>query len=206
MNRSDFRRFESRFKPGNPRLLAWILLLPAVSCHQTVEPIALAPAPQVSAFALVDATMGNTIELLVDHETIDLALLPTRDLAIVVTFSGKGDAILMSYDGTQSLERCPPYSVPGGDSHGHFKCWDPPFGGTGVHEISARPGRRCGSGAIWGATQGLTLTVTDSGSGTAFSCGKPDTSPGPTCDPMSAYPEPTDGAACGGSALPIDAG
>jgi hypothetical protein len=166
-----------------------VLLVLGNACRQTVEPIGLAPAPQISGFTLVEATTGSAIELLADGQTVDLALLPTRDLAMTVAFSGEGDAVLISYDGSQRLERCSPYSILA-DDRGHFDCWDPPLGGTGVHTVTARPSRRCGTGAIWGDTRSLTFTVTDSGSGTAFSCGTRTEPLGPTCDTSSAYPAP----------------
>lgn len=109
----------------------------------------------VISLTLVNADSGQDLGPLADGASINLAILPTRNLNVRANTSPANvGSVRFDLDGTTSyrVEGTPPYSL-AGDSGGNYSAWTPALG---AHRLTATP--FSGSGATGGAGAPLTVT------------------------------------------------
>jgi hypothetical protein len=118
------------------------------------------PVPTVKSFLLVNADTNQAIGPLVDGQSLNLALLSSRNLNIVaVTAPTTVGSVQFALDGEPrfSLDSVAPYAL-AGDAAGDYAAWTP---AVGTHIVSATPyGSSDGSGTP-GLPREIQFTVED---------------------------------------------
>jgi hypothetical protein len=118
------------------------------------------PPPTVQSFLLVDADTDQPIGPLVHGQSINLALLSSRNLNIVAeTGTAAVGSVQFALDGEPlfSLDSVAPYAL-AGDSAGDYAAWNP---AVGAHIVSATPFSSTDGTGTPGLPREIQFTVVD---------------------------------------------
>lgn len=117
---------------------------------------------QLNSLILMNADTDQPIKALSNGDTLNLALLPTRNLNIVAnTFPAKVGSVQFNLTGalnTTVIESKAPYALFGDDGNGDFKPWTPSLGN---YTLKATPYSGTGATGAQGTGKTVNFTVTD---------------------------------------------
>ena len=96
------------------------------SSNKTASPVVTAPqGPEVTSLSIVDATTGQILSGFGDitaSETISLASLPTRNIAVIANLADAASVKVSSNASTAHIENTLPYAF-FGDDNGKYNTW-----------------------------------------------------------------------------------
>jgi hypothetical protein len=117
--------------------------------------------PAITSLKLINADAGFAIQSLKNRATIDLALLPTRNLSVRADTFGPTASVIFDYDGVAGyqIESTRPFAINGNNPDLSYKVWTPT---VGKHTITVTPYEGADGTGSAGAPYTVRFTVVDS--------------------------------------------